>query len=223
VAKAGAASRTVADPAPTQVKTTAGRAKASEAAADARARPTKAATKAPDAKTSEAKTSEAKAAAVKPTEAKADTKPTKAAPSDPKGAEGKAADTKTPGESKLSAKTLEKLRKTLVDERDVILRQASALEAEAEQLAADRDGGDTQFDEESGEGDSLNIERERDLMLSAHARHTLDEIDAALARMDAGTYGICEVSGKPIPVERLEAIPWARVRAEVQAKRERRR
>ena len=41
--------------------------------------------------------------------------------------------------------------------------------------------------------------------------------------MDAGTYGICEVSGKPIPVERLEAIPWARVRAEVQAKRERRR
>ena len=209
MAKAGAASRTVADPAPTQVKASAARTKTEAAPA---ARPTKAAAK-PD----------AKPAPVKATEAKADTKPTKAAPSDPKGADGKAADTKTPGESKLSAKTLEKLRKTLVDERDVILRQASALEAEAEQLAADRDGGDTQFDEESGEGDSLNIERERDLMLSAHARHTLDEIDAALARMDAGTYGICEVSGKPIPVERLEAIPWARVRAEVQAKRERRR
>jgi len=213
VAKAGAASRTVTDPAPTQVKTPAARAKPGEA--DAKARTTK------TAKPAEA--TDLKGAEVKATETKTDTKPTKAAPSDPKGADGKAADTKPPGESKLSAKTLEKLRKTLVDERDVILRQASALEAEAEQLANDRDGGDTQFDEESGEGDSLSMERERDLMLSAHARHTLDEIDAALARMDAGTYGICEVSGKPIPVERLEAIPWARVRAEVQAKRERRR
>jgi RNA polymerase-binding transcription factor DksA len=213
VAKAGAAPRTVADPAPAQAKSPAARPKTGDAApvADAKARTTK-----------------AKAAEVKVADAKTETKATKAAPSDPKSGEGRATDTKstetkTPGESKLSAKTLEKLRKTLVDERDVIMRQASALEAEAEQLANDRDGGDTQFDEESGEGDSLNIERERDLMLSAHARHTLDEIDAALARMDAGTYGICEVSGKPIPVERLEAIPWARVRAEVQAKRERRR
>jgi RNA polymerase-binding transcription factor DksA len=159
-------------------------------------------------------------------EAKAAPKATKAAapaaPAKPKPAAAKDVPAAAP-EAKLSAKTLEKLRKTLIDERDVILRQASALEAEAEALANDRDGGDTQFDEESGEGDSLNIERERDLMLSAHAHKTLEEIDAALARMDAGTYGICEVSGKQIPIERLEAIPWARVRAEVQAKRERRR
>jgi RNA polymerase-binding transcription factor DksA len=215
VAKAGAGSRTVTEAPPAKAAPARGKAAEAEPAPS---------------RTTKAKAAEAAPARPAARSTKAEPKPAKAEPetktkhaAEPKADAKPAETTKPTGESKLSAKTLEKLRKTLTDERDVILRQAAALEAEAEQLAADRDGGDTQFDEESGEGDSLNIERERDLMLSAHARHTLEEIDAALARMDAGTYGICEVSGKPIPVERLEAIPWARVRAEVQAKRERRR
>ena len=56
-----------------------------------------------------------------------------------------------------------------------------------------------QFDEESGEGDTLAVERERDLALSAQARPTVDEIDHALTKIDVGTYGICEVSGQPDP------------------------
>ncbi|MGD9755649.1 MAG: TraR/DksA C4-type zinc finger protein, partial [Acidimicrobiia bacterium] len=74
--------------------------------------------------------------------------------------------------------------------------------------------GDTQFDEESGEGDSLAVERERDLALSAQARAAVELIDAALGRIEAGTYGICIHSGQPIPQERLEAIPWAAERVE---------
>ena len=58
------------------------------------------------------------------------------------------------------------------------------------------------------------MERERDLALSAQARAALEEIDHALAKFDLGTYGICEVSGDPIPKERLEAIPWAKERVE---------
>ncbi|KAA0234384.1 MAG: hypothetical protein EDR02_08980 [Actinobacteria bacterium] len=50
--------------------------------------------------------------------------------------------------------------------------------------------------------------------MSAQARALIDEIDAALARIDAGSYGICMVSGKPIPKERLKAIPWATERVE---------
>ena len=46
---------------------------------------------------------------------------------------------------------------------------------------------------------------------------TLGEIDHALAKIDDGTYGICEVSGQPIPKERLKAIPWARERVEFKA------
>jgi RNA polymerase-binding transcription factor DksA len=74
--------------------------------------------------------------------------------------------------------------------------------------------GDVQFDDESGEGDTMVVERERDLALSAQARQTVAEIDAALERMAAGTYGYSTVSGAPIPRERLEALPWATVLVE---------
>ena len=79
---------------------------------------------------------------------------------------------------------------------------------------ADREPGDVQFDEESGEGDTLAVERERDLALSARALQQVEEIDLALLRIDAGTYGLCRVSGLPIPKERLRAIPWATERVE---------
>ncbi|MDZ7734061.1 MAG: TraR/DksA C4-type zinc finger protein [Acidimicrobiia bacterium] len=53
--------------------------------------------------------------------------------------------------------------------------------------------------------------------MSAQAREAITEIDHALAKIEDGTYGICEVSGLPIPRERLKAIPWARVRVEYKA------
>ena len=74
--------------------------------------------------------------------------------------------------------------------------------------------GDVQFDEESGEGDGIAVERERDLALSAQARDAVDQIDAALARLEAGTYGLSIVSGLAIPKERLEAIPHADMRVD---------
>ena len=89
------------------------------------------------------------------------------------------------------------------------MEQAESLRHEAEQLAEDMEPGDIQFDEESGEGDTLNVERERDLALSAQARAAVDEIDRALAKMDAGTYGVCERCGNPIPKARLKALPYA--------------
>jgi len=86
---------------------------------------------------------------------------------------------------------------------------AESLRLEAEMLAEDMEPGDIQFDEESGEGDTLNVERERDLALSAQARASVDEIDRALTKMDAGTYGICERCATPIPKARLKALPYA--------------
>lgn len=105
-------------------------------------------------------------------------------------------------------------RELLGRERDRLMRDVTSLMDEANELAAMREPGDVQFDEESGEGDTLAVERERDLALSAQFRAQVDEIDYALAKIDQGTYGVCEVSGDPIPVERLEAIPWARERVE---------
>jgi RNA polymerase-binding transcription factor DksA len=102
----------------------------------------------------------------------------------------------------------------LLKERDTLLGQASRLEDEANSLIEDGEMGDVQFDDESGEGDTMVVERERDLALSAQARQTIADIDAALVRMSAGTYGYSVVSGRPIPRERLEAIPWATVLVE---------
>jgi RNA polymerase-binding transcription factor DksA len=106
-------------------------------------------------------------------------------------------------------KFLEGQRKELLEEREVYTRQATTLRAEADQLAQDRDPGDVQFDEESGQGDSMNVERERDLALSAQALASIDEIDRSLEKIVAGTYGVCEKCGENIPKERLRALPFA--------------
>jgi RNA polymerase-binding protein DksA len=120
-------------------------------------------------------------------------------------------------------KTLDKLRRLLEEERETYVRQARDLAAEAEALATEREPGDTQFDEESGEGDTLNVERERDLALSASATQAVEEIDRALRRMDAGNFGICERCGKKIAVARLEALPFAALCIECKSREERRR
>jgi RNA polymerase-binding transcription factor DksA len=54
-------------------------------------------------------------------------------------------------------------------------------------------------------------DRELDEGLEEGARDTLAEIDAALQRIADGTYGTCEVCGKPIGADRLNAIPWTRL------------
>jgi DnaK suppressor protein len=94
-------------------------------------------------------------------------------------------------------------------ERVTYLRQAASLRAEADLLMADREPGDVQFDEESGEGDTLAVERERDLALSAQASAAVEEIDIALAKIADGTYGVCEQCHNTIPKERLRALPYA--------------
>jgi len=123
----------------------------------------------------------------------------------------------------ITPKTLEKLKDLLLEERDRHVRQAAELQAEAEALVTEREQGDTQFDEESGEGDTISVERERDLMLSATARQAVEEIDAALERMKDGTYGLCTPAGRRIAVARLEAIPWAETCVDCKQRVERRR
>ncbi|MDP9386463.1 MAG: TraR/DksA C4-type zinc finger protein [Actinomycetota bacterium] len=99
----------------------------------------------------------------------------------------------------------------LLGERATYEEQAAALKAQADQMAQEMEPGDIQFDDESGEGGTANIDRERDLALSAQARIAVDEIDHALAKIAAGTYGTCERCGQPIPRARLKALPQARL------------
>ena len=106
---------------------------------------------------------------------------------------------------------LAKQREALLRERASYTTSADRLAAEAAALMADREPGDVQFDEESGEGDTIAVERDRDLALSAAARQSVADIDAALERLDNKTYGMCIAGDDIIPRERLEAIPEAAV------------
>ena len=110
---------------------------------------------------------------------------------------------------RFSPKTMEELRNKLLQERNKYLHSAEEYRAEAQSLLEAREPGDVKFDEEGGEGDTIAVERERDIALSNQARSIVVQIDAALERIRTGSYGYCVTSGKPIPLARLRAIPWA--------------
>ena len=114
-------------------------------------------------------------------------------------------------------KFLDEQKKALLAERARYVQSADTLQAEADSLLEDRDPGDVQFDDESGEGDTLAVERDLDLALSAQARDAVEEIDEALDRIRRRVYGVCVKSGKNIPKERLKAIPWVAERVEFKA------
>jgi RNA polymerase-binding protein DksA len=70
---------------------------------------------------------------------------------------------------------------------------------------------------ESDPADGCSTGYELDLALgkAASEQNLLNEIDEALERIRIGTYGICQLSGEPIPAERLRAVPWTRFNAEL--------
>jgi RNA polymerase-binding transcription factor DksA len=77
------------------------------------------------------------------------------------------------------------------------------------------------YDQHLADQGTETFERERDTSVLQRVEVELEGVDAALARLDAGTYGTCELCGKPIADERLEAMPAARYCLEDQARAER--
>ncbi len=106
---------------------------------------------------------------------------------------------KKPGKRLLTA-----LRKQLESEREELTAQAARLEADA----ADESWKEPRSDDDAETG-TATFERERTMSLARNARQTIIQIERALERMDAGTYGLCINCAQPIPVERLEALPQA--------------
>jgi RNA polymerase-binding protein DksA len=108
----------------------------------------------------------------------------------------------------LTEQQIESFRTRLQEERRRILHNIEALH---EELGTSLSDGTEENGLESHLGDVATVTflRERDLSIEEHEEHILNEIDAALKRVADGTYGVCIESGKDIPVERLEALPWA--------------
>ena len=96
----------------------------------------------------------------------------------------------------------------LLSKRVRALGQVSRLEKENTELLDGMDR-DTRFDEEGGDGDTAGVERDRNIAISMQSTEEIQRIDDAIVRMANGLYGYSIISNKPIPRERLEAIPWA--------------
>jgi DnaK suppressor protein len=101
------------------------------------------------------------------------------------------------------------VRALLLEERRRTLARLGALSGDhAGIVEASRDSNAD--DEHDPEGATIAFERSQVAALARQAEEHLAEVDAAVARLEAGTYGVCERCGRPIETARLEARPTAR-------------
>jgi RNA polymerase-binding transcription factor DksA len=98
-----------------------------------------------------------------------------------------------------------------VDYAGLLQEEQASLQAQLKELGFGNQG-DTGLSYDSNFADSSQITAERGEAerLATELRDSLDEVDAALERLSAGTYGTCEACGNPIVAARLEAMPAAR-------------
>ena len=100
-------------------------------------------------------------------------------------------------------------RRRLEDERARLLDSREHLQDELEDAQEDAAGHSGLLSQPADQVPQLNA-REEDASLLQQVERQLRDIDGALERLDAGTYGRCEIDGEPIDEERLEALPAAR-------------
>ena len=104
----------------------------------------------------------------------------------------------------------EAARERLNNDRDETIRHVAELEREFAGIVASAAGGSSGGDDEHDpEGVTIAYERQHTAALLEQAREHLAAIEAAARKLDAGTYGRCDVCGKPIGAERLAARPAA--------------
>jgi DnaK suppressor protein len=108
----------------------------------------------------------------------------------------------------------ERYRQILLDLREQLVRQMNGLAKEsAEQLPG--------YSMHMADSGTDNFDRDFALSLLSSDQDAIYEIDEALKRIERGSYGTCELTAKPIPKARLDAIPWARFTVEAQGQLER--
>jgi len=99
------------------------------------------------------------------------------------------------------------------DPRAVLTKKLAEID---EQLTAmerpPTDQGSISFGKRVGEGTSIAVDRLTQVAAHDQLQHTRADVARALQKLEAGTYGRCDVCGEPIPEGRLEARPWAVLR-----------
>ena len=108
--------------------------------------------------------------------------------------------------------------------RSLLIEERKRLEDELEQVRNRHTDTDNALPEEGEGGDedtadlaSAMMDKEMDLSVEDEIEEILAQVDRAFQKFEEGTYGVCDVSGRPIPVNRLEAIPYATLTVECQS------
>jgi RNA polymerase-binding protein DksA len=108
---------------------------------------------------------------------------------------------------KSTAGRLSKQRERLLRLREIVLKEIHQLTAEACEETPS-------YSMHPADAATDSFDRDLVLALVSFEQEGLYEIDAALRRIDDGSYGVCELTGRPIPWKRLEAMPWTRFSVE---------
>jgi RNA polymerase-binding transcription factor DksA len=117
---------------------------------------------------------------------------------------------------KFSSAFLERQKLKLAELRDHIVDQMQGVTKDS--LRERGEGGGSAFGMHQADAGSDAYEKDFALSLLSQEQDALYEIESALKRIEAHVYGVCEMSSQPIPVARLEAIPFARFTVECQSR-----
>ncbi|MEX0865685.1 MAG: TraR/DksA C4-type zinc finger protein [Acidimicrobiia bacterium] len=119
---------------------------------------------------------------------------------------------------KLAKTTVERFQKRLEAERNRLETQISEYEREIEEARLTESSSDRSPDPGNAEASSMKLEYAKELSIEQNTLDLLGKVRNALARIEAGGYGLCESCGKSIPLERLGILPYSTLCVECAAK-----
>ncbi len=119
---------------------------------------------------------------------------------------------------KLAKSTVDRFKKRLVEERERLQEVVEEYERELEVARMTESSSDRSPEPGNAEASSMKLEYAKELSIEQNTLDLIGKVDHALKRIDAGEYGICEVCGKAIPIERLDVLPYSTLCVEDAAK-----
>jgi DnaK suppressor protein len=110
---------------------------------------------------------------------------------------------------KLAKTTLDRFKKRLEEEKLRLEEAVEDYERVLEEARLTESSSDRSPDPGNAEASSMKLEYAKELSLEQNTLDLLSKVNHALERVETGEYGLCEVCGNPIPVERLEVLPYS--------------
>ncbi|MFQ5948319.1 MAG: TraR/DksA family transcriptional regulator [Acidimicrobiia bacterium] len=109
----------------------------------------------------------------------------------------------------LAKSTLKRFRRKLEKEHQRLEAVLREFEEHRDEVRLSETSSERSPDPNTAEGGSMAFELEKEFSVAQNAQDLLAKVEVAMRRIDAGTYGKCDLCGRAIPVARLEALPHA--------------